>query len=121
MRKWLKIGDIPNEVYGITVPTAELLYRAWNRSRKYSALLNAATQNVEDCLKSDTGRLMLANSEFLMLFSQTSTGQQELSKLLHISDDETDLITGTAPGHGLLRILRDGAVLQHHPAGYGTL
>ena len=84
--------------------SAELLYRAWKRFRKYSAVLNAATQNVEECLKSDTARLMLANSEFLMLFNQASTDQQELSKLLHISDDEMGFITDAAPGHGLLRM-----------------
>jgi len=74
----------------------------------YHHLISNISVDYQSCYwkqcKSDTARLMLANSEFLMLFSQTSTGQQELSKLLHISDDETDLITDAAPGHGLLRM-----------------
>ena len=35
--------------------------------------MTAATQNVEECLRSETARLMLANSEFLLLFNQAAT------------------------------------------------
>ena len=46
--------------------SGEFLYRAWKRFRKYAAPMTAATQNIEECLKSETARLMLANSEFLL-------------------------------------------------------
>ena len=84
--------------------SAEILYRAWKRFRKYAAPLTAATQNVEECLKSETARLMFANSEFLLLFNQAATDQQELGKLLHISDMQMGYITGAEAGHGLLRM-----------------
>lgn len=84
--------------------SAEILYRAWKRFRKYGGILTAATQNCEECLKSETARLMFANSEFLMLFNQAATDRQELAKLLHISDTQMSYITDAEPGHGLLRM-----------------
>ncbi len=84
--------------------SAEVLYRAWKRWRKYGAPLTAATQNVEECLKSETARLMLANSEFLLLFNQAATDRQELGKLLHLSDTQMSYIENAEAGHGLLRM-----------------
>ena len=83
--------------------SGEFLYRAWKRFRKYAGIMTAATQNVEECLKSETARLMLANSEFLLLFNQSATDRAELSKLLRISDTQMGYITNAEPGHGLLR------------------
>ena len=84
--------------------SAENLYRAWKRYRKYGATMTAATQNVEECLRSETARLMFANSEFLLLFNQAATDRQELAKLLHLSQTQMDYITNSPPGHGLLRM-----------------
>lgn len=83
--------------------SGEFLYRAWKRFRKYAGIMTAATQNVEECLKSESARLMLANSEFLLLFNQAATDQAELSRLLHISDAQMGYVTNAEPGHGLLR------------------
>ena len=58
---------------------------------------------MEECLRSDTARLMLANSEFLLLFNQSATDRAELSKLLRISDTQMGYVTNADPGHGLLR------------------
>ena len=58
----------------------------------------------EECLKSETARLMLANSEFLLLFNQAATDRAELGKLLHISDTQMGYVTNAEAGHGLLRI-----------------
>ena len=84
--------------------SGEILYRACKRFRKYGAALTAASQNVEECLKSETARLMFANSEFLLLFNQAATDRAELSKLLHISDTQLGYITNAEAGHGLLRM-----------------
>ena len=84
--------------------SAEILYRAWKRFRKYGGILTAATQNVEECLKSETARLMFANSEFLMLYNQAATDRQELAKLLKISETQMGYLTDVEPGHGLLRM-----------------
>ena len=66
--------------------------------------MSAATQNVEECLRSETARLMFANSEFLVLLNQAATDRQELGNLLHISDTQMNYVTNTEPGHGLLRM-----------------
>jgi len=84
--------------------SGEMLYRAWKRFRKYGGILTAATQNVEECLRSETARLMFANSEFLMLYNQAATDRQELAKLLKISETQMSYVTDVEPGHGLLRM-----------------
>lgn len=84
--------------------SAEVLYRAWKRWRKYGAPLTAATQNVEECLRSETARLMFANSEFLLLFNQAATDRAELAQLLHLSDTQMGYIENAEAGHGLLRM-----------------
>ena len=61
------------------------------------------TQNVEELLKSDTARLMLANSEFLILLNQATTDRDELAALLNISDNQLSYITNVGAGHGLIR------------------
>ena len=84
--------------------SGEVLYRAWKRWRKFGGILTAATQNVEECLRSETARLMLANSEFLMLFNQAATDRLELGQLLHLSETQMSYVENADPGHGLLRM-----------------
>ena len=84
--------------------SAQFLYKAWKRFRKYAAPMTAATQNVEECLRSETARLMFANSEFLVLYNQAATDRAELAKLLHISDTQMGYITNSPPGSGLIRM-----------------
>ena len=65
---------------------------------------NSSSHTVGICrLKSDTARLMLANSEFLLLLNQSSTDRDELANLLHISDTQLGYITNVSAGCGLIR------------------
>ena len=84
--------------------SAQFLYKAWKRFRKYGAARTAATQNVEECLRSETARLMFANSEFLVLLNQAATDRAELAKLLNISENQMGYVTNAEAGHGLLRV-----------------
>ena len=84
--------------------SAQFLYKAWKRFRKYAAAMTGATQNVEECLRSETARLMFANSEFLVLLNQAATDRAELAKLLNISAAQMSYITNAEAGHGLLRV-----------------
>ena len=86
--------------------SAQFLYKCWKRFRKYAAAMTGATQNVEECLRSDTARLMFANSEFLILLNQAATDRAELAKLLNISSTQMGHVTGAEAGHGLLRVGR---------------
>ena len=62
------------------------------------------TQNVEDILRSDLARTMLANSELIIMLNQASTDRTELAKLLNISDQQLSFITNVEAGHGLLKV-----------------
>ncbi len=83
--------------------SADFFYRLYKRIRKYYGFVTGLTQNVEELLKSDTARLMLANSEFLILLNQASTDREELAKILNISDNQLSYITNVSAGHGLIR------------------
>jgi hypothetical protein len=84
--------------------SSEFLYKCWKRFRKYGAMLTGITQNVEECLLSDTARMMFANSEFLLMFNQAPTDRAELAKLLNISATQLSYITNSPAGHGLLKV-----------------
>ena len=83
--------------------SSDFFYKLWKRIRKYNGLVTGLTQNVEELLRSDTARLMLANSEFLILLNQSATDREELARLLHISETQLSYITNVAAGCGLIR------------------
>ena len=58
---------------------------------------------MDELLRSDTARLMLANSEFLVMLNQAATDRAELAKLLNISDTQLGYITDVPAGCGLIR------------------
>ena len=59
---------------------------------------------MEDLLRSDLARTMLANSELIIMLNQASTDRKELADLLDISDQQLSFITNVEAGHGLLKI-----------------
>lgn len=61
-------------------------------------MLTGITQNVEECLRSETAKLMFANSEFLLMFNQAASDRMELAKLLGTSDTSTMKHTGGTCG-----------------------
>lgn len=68
------------------------------------ACCTGITQNVEDLLRSDLARTMLANSELIIMLNQASTDRLKLAELLNISDQQLSFITNVPTGHGLLKI-----------------
>ena len=83
--------------------SADFFYKLWKRIRKYNGLVTGLTQNVDELLRSDTARLMLANSEFLVMLNQSATDRDELAGLLNISENQLSYITNVAAGCGLIR------------------
>ena len=83
--------------------SANFFYKLWKRIRKYNGLVTGLTQNVDELLRSDTARLMLANSEFLVMLNQSATDRAELAKLLNISDNKLGYVTNVPAGCGLIR------------------
>lgn len=84
--------------------SADFLLKAWKRFRKYGGLLTGITQNIEDCLKNDTARGMLANSEFLLMLNQAPSDRVELANLLNISETQMSYITNAGAGRGLIKV-----------------
>ena len=83
--------------------SANFFYKLWKRIRKYNGLVTGLTQNVDELLRSDTARLMLANSEFLVMLNQSATDRAELAKLLNISGNQLGYVTNVPAGCGLIR------------------
>lgn len=62
------------------------------------------TQNVEELLINKKARMMLANSEMIIMLNQSATDREELCSLLKISDMEKVYITNAGVGEGLIKI-----------------
>lgn len=76
----------------------------FKRARKYGLGVTGITQNIEELLVDNDARLMLSNSDFLMLLSQKPTDADQLCELLHLSDEQRQYFAGVLPGEGLLQI-----------------
>ena len=83
---------------------AVLPYKCWKRFRKYGATLTGITQNVEECLLSNTARMMFANSEFLLMLNQATTDREQLARLLGASDTQMSYVDNAPAGHGLIKV-----------------
>ncbi len=80
------------------------LSRAWKRYRKKNCFLTGATQNISEVLDSEMARLMLANSEYLVLLNQAASDRKVLAELLNISETQLSYITNSQAGHGLVKV-----------------
>ena len=89
---------------GINNYSSEFLYKCWKRFRKYGATLTGITQNVEECLLSNTARMMFANSEFLLMLNQATTDREQLARLLGASDTQMSYVDNAPAGHGLIKV-----------------
>ena len=84
--------------------TAAYTVEIWKRFRKWGGIPTGITQNVTDCLRSPTAKNMLANSEFLLMLSQAPTDQEELVRMLRISEEQLSYINNAESGHGLIKV-----------------
>ena len=84
--------------------SSEFLYKCWKTFRKCGARLTGITQNLSECLLSNTARQMLANSEFLLMLNQAATDREQLARLLGASDTQMSYVDNAPAGHGLIRV-----------------
>ncbi|MDL2287954.1 ATP-binding protein [Oscillospiraceae bacterium OttesenSCG-928-F05] len=84
--------------------SAQFFDESWKRFRKFNAPLTGITQNITEALASPQARLMLSNSEFLVLLNQSPSDRAELAELLNISDAQLNYITNAEAGHGLVKV-----------------
>jgi hypothetical protein len=83
--------------------SAEFLRQLYKRGRKYGLVITGITQNIEDLLKSDTGRGMVSNSEFLMLLKQAHEDIKILAPMLRISENQCLDLERADVGSGILK------------------
>ena len=101
-RTWLYI-DESHRFFGNEYSSAQFR-DIYKRARKYGLGVTGITQNIEELLMDDGARLMLSNSDFLMLLSQNSSDADELCALLKLSEEQRQFFTGVLPGQGLMKI-----------------
>ncbi len=82
--------------------SANYFFELWTRSRKYGAMANGITQNVETLLLNNDARRMLSNSDFIMMFNQSANDRRELAEILQISDKQLSYVTNSDAGNGLM-------------------
>ena len=82
--------------------SANFLKQLYKRGRKYGLCITGLTQNVEDLLRSEQARGMIANSDFIMMLNQSSEDLKILAGMLNISETQMGYVTGADAGSGLL-------------------
>ena len=81
---------------------ANFLKQLYKRGRKYGLCITGITQNVEELLRSEQARGMIANSDFIMMLNQSSEDLNILANMLNISETQMGFVTGADAGSGLL-------------------
>lgn len=84
--------------------TSQFIEKLWRRIRKYGGCATGITQNVEELLNNEKARIMLANSELIVMLNQATTDREKLAELLHISEMESNFITNANTGEGLIKV-----------------
>lgn len=74
----------------------------WTRSRKYGSIPTGITQNIERLINNEKTRLMVANSDYLVLLGQGATDAMALGGVLSLSDEQIGYIRNSGIGEGLL-------------------
>lgn len=83
--------------------TGQFLSTATKLYRKFGALFTYLTQNISECMRSDTACLMVSNAEMLYLLRQSSADAQLLAGLLGLSEEEMVYIQNVEDGCGYIR------------------
>jgi type IV secretory pathway VirB4 component len=82
--------------------SANFIHELYKRARKWGCIPTSITQNVSEILQSNQAKTMTSNSDFLLIFNQSASDREELSKLLKISDTQISYVTNSQAGQGLL-------------------
>lgn len=76
--------------------------RIWKTSRKYWGIMTGITQNIEDLLKSQTGRAITCNTLYITLLNQFKTDIENIKVIFGIPEEKIEYILGVERGKGLL-------------------
>lgn len=84
--------------------TGKFFSNLWRRIRKYNGYCTGATQNTEEVLESESGRSMLANTDFVVMLNQSPTNAERLAELYKITENQEKYFKDVQPGHGLIKM-----------------
>lgn len=83
--------------------SAAFFSSAWRQFRKRNASPCAITQDIEYLLNDDLARIMVSNSECIVMMNQSPLDRDPLAALLGISREQMGYVTNAKAGCGLLR------------------
>lgn len=85
-----------------TYYAAEFFKDCFKRGRKLGLVVTGITQNCTELLYTNQARLMIGNSDYVMMLNQKAEDLELLSQLLSISDEQKMYVSGAEPGCGLI-------------------
>ena len=84
--------------------SAQFALVAWRQFRKRNGYPTGLTQNVEYLMQSKESRMLLSNSEFVVMHSQSASDRQILAELFSLSPEQLRYVTDAEPGSGLVKV-----------------
>lgn len=76
---------------------------AYKRFRKYAGFITGMTQNITDIVSTKEGRVMLSNSEFVKILSQSKDERDIIVDLFGLNKMQEEYITDAEKGMGLIK------------------
>lgn len=99
-RTWLYCDEF--HLLTQTEISAKYTQQIWRRARKWNGIPTGITQQVEDMMKTEEGRAIIGNSEFVMMLSMNAYGRAQMQQMYNLTDAEMEYITSSGSGHGLI-------------------
>ncbi len=99
-RTWLYCDEF--HLLTQTDTSAKYTQQIWRRARKWNGIPTGITQQVEDMMKTEDGRAIIGNSEFVMMLSMNAYGRLQMQQMYNLTDAEMEYITSSGSGHGLI-------------------
>lgn len=99
-RTWLYCDEF--HLLAQTEISAKYTQQIWRRARKWDGIPTGITQQVEDLMKTEDGRTIVGNSEFVMMLSMNAYGRAQMQQMYNLTDTEMEYITSSGYGRGLI-------------------
>lgn len=85
-----------------TVRSADFFQKVFKRIRKYGGIPTGITQNITEVLDSGQAKVMLSNSEFVVLLQQKKTDLDKVIELFNLSPSQSSYLKTGEKGTGLI-------------------
>ena len=85
-----------------TETSAQYTRQIWKRARKWNGIPTGMTQQAEDVLKTQEGRAVINNCDFVMMLNLDPYTRMQMQSMYSISRTEIEYVDGVGPGQGLI-------------------